>query len=253
MMRTLEYRATFLVYMVGAVAGPMISLLVWLAVSGQGALLPYDREQLVTYYLLLGAVSLLTASWVGEYDLAEAIRLGKISPLLLRPAPEILHYVGDNLGQKAVMLPLQLPLVAVAAWMFRADLRLPEDPRAWLLFALALPMAAAVSFLLDFLAGSLAFWIQDVGGILQAKALLGAFLAGQVVPLELFPPRFSGLLRVQPFRYTLSFPLEVLIGGLPESELVRGFAWQGGYCVALWACYRLLWRYGLRAYSATGA
>jgi ABC-2 type transport system permease protein len=63
----------------------------------------------------------------------------------------------------------------------------------------------------------------------------------------------SGFLDAQPFRYTLSFPLEVLTGRLSSAELARGFAWQAFFCVGLWACYRLIWRYGLRSYSATGA
>ena len=252
-MRTLEYRATFFVYMAGGVVGPVIALLVWLTVGEQGVRLPYGREQLVTYYLLLATVSLLTATWVAEYDLAEAIRQGKLSPLLLRPVPPILHYIGDNLGQKAVMLPLQLPIIALAALVFRADLRPPEEPRAWLLFALALPLAAWLSFMLDFLTGLLAFWIQDVGGVVQAKGLLAAFLAGQVVPLALFPPGLDLLVRLQPFRYTLSFPLELLVGDLSRRELALGFALQAGYCALFWVLYRLVWRRGLRAYGAVGA
>jgi len=101
--------------------------------------------------------------------------------------------------------------------------------------------------------GSLAFWVQDVGGLIRVKGLAGAFLAGQFVPLALFPPSLAGLLEAQPFRYTLSFPLEVLTGSLSTAALLRGFAWQICYCVGLWACYRLEWRYGLRASSATGA
>ncbi len=90
-------------------------------------------------------------------------------------------------------------------------------------------------------------------GLLRVKALVGAFLAGQFVPLALFPPELSGFLEAQPFRYTLSFPLEVLTGHLSNAALVRGFGWQVAYCVGLWVCYRLEWRYGLRSYSAVGA
>ncbi len=114
-------------------------------------------------------------------------------------------------------------------------------------------MAAWVAFLLDYLIGSLAFWIQDVRGIIEAKNLVAAFLAGQIVPLELFPDALSGFVLMQPFRYTLSFPLEVLVGDLSGREIALGFALQAGYCVVLWAAYRLTWRYGLRTYSAVGA
>ena len=251
-MMTLEYRAAFFVYMINTVATPLISLLVWLAVAEQGVRLPYGRSQFVTYYVLLSVVSMLTSTWLGEY-VAENIRLGGLSPLLLRPAPFLPHYIGNNIGEKVIKFPLLLPLVAIVALLFRTDLRLPSDPRLWLLFAFSLPLAAAIAFLLDVVIGSLAFWIEDVRGLLRVRTLVGAFLAGQYVPLALFPPRFAGFLDVQPFRYTLSFPLEVLTGSLPSEALIRGFAWQITYCGGLWACYRLLWHYGLRRYAASGS
>jgi len=138
------------------------------------------------------------------------------------------------------------------ALAFRADLRLPADPRAWLLFAVCLPPAAAIAFLLDFVTGSLAFWIQDVKGLVRVKNLVGAFLAGQFVPLALFPPSFFPLLEALPFRYTLSFPLEVLTGSLSIEATARGLLWQTGYCLGLWACYRVVWRFGLKSYTAPG-
>ncbi len=250
-MLTLEYRGAFFVYMVYVVAAPLISLLVWLTVSEQGVQLPYDRSQFVTYYVLLGLVNMLTNTWLGPY-VADSIRLGGLSEHLLRPAPYVAHYIGNNIGEKIIKLPLLLPLIALVALIFRRDLHLPADPRAWLLFAVSLPMAAAIALLLDLIVASLAFWLQEVQGLLRVKAMLGALLAGQFVPLALFPPALSRLLEAQPFRYTLSFPLEVLMGGLSSQALIRGLVWQAGYCLGFWACCRLLWQRGLRAYTAPG-
>jgi len=249
---TLEYRGAFFIYMVNNVAVPVVSLLVWLTIGEQGVALPYTRGQFVTYYLLLSVVSTLTAVWLAPY-LAENIRLGDLSPWLLRPAPYILRDVGNNIGEKIVKLPLLLPLVALVALAFRDDLRLPTDPRAWLLFALAVPLAATIAFLLDVAIGLLAFWLQDVRGLVRVKDLVATLLAGQFVPLALFPPGLKGVIDAQPFRYTLSFPLEVVTGRLSPAEITAGFAWQMGYCAALYLCYRLLWRYGLRSYAAAGA
>ena len=251
-MMTLEYRGAFAVLMFNTVAGPVVSLMVWLAVSDQGVRLPYDRSQLVTYFVLLSVVRMLTGTWLAPY-VAEEIRLGHLSPLLLRPAPYVASYLGNNIGEKVIKLPLLLPMVAALALAFRSDLRLPADPLVWLLFGLSLPLAAALAFLLDFAVGSLAFWLEDVEGLVRLKTLVGALLAGELVPLALFPIGLAGFLEAQPFRYTLSFPLEVLSGALPGPALARGFAWQLAYCAGLWAAYRLLWRFGLRRYGATGA
>lgn len=251
-MQTLEYRGAFLLYMVGLIATPVVSLLVWLAVSSGSHGLPFNRQQFVTYYLLLSIASMVTSVWLGPW-VAENIRLGGLSPWLLRPAPYILNQVANNVGEKIVKFPLLLPLVALMGFAFRGDLRLPTHPWAWVLFTLCLPLAATVAFLLDFTLGSLAFWVHDVRGLLRVKYLLSGFLAGQFVPLALFPPALRGMLDVQPFRYTLSFPLEVVTGSLSPTGVVLGFAWQLGYCLALWAVYRVEWHFGLCAYGAAGA
>jgi ABC-2 type transport system permease protein len=250
-MNTLEYRGAFFVFMVNTVATPLVSLLVWLTVSEQGVSLPYSRSQFVTYYVLLGVVAMLTGTW-GASFLADDIRLGSLSKWLLRPSPFIAHWIGNNVGEKVIKLPLILPLVGLVALAFRADLRLPADPRAWLLFALCLPLAAAIAFLLDYVTGLSAFWIQDIKSLDRVRRLVGAFLAGQFVPLALFPPGVLPLVEALPFRYTLSFPLEVLTGSLSAEATARGLLWQIGYCLGLWACYRILWRFGLRSYTAPG-
>ena len=251
-MQTFEYRGAFFLYMFDAVVGPLVSLLVWLTVADQGVPLPYARSQLVTYYLLLGLTSMFTGTWLATY-LAADIRLGSLSPRLLRPGPRLAHYVGNNIGEKVVKLPLLLPTLALAVLAFHSDLYLPGTPQTWALFLVALPLSAAVYFLLDVVVASLAFWMDEVQGLITLQEIAEGFLNGRYVPLAMFPVWMVPLLYALPFRYTLSFPLEVLTGSLSPQEVAAGFAWQVGYVVALWALYRLLWRYGLRAYSASGA
>ena len=121
-MMTLEYRAAFFVYMINTVVTPLISLLVWLAVAEQGVRLPYGRSQFVTYYVLLSVVSMLTSTWLGEY-VAENIRLGGLSPLLLRPAPFLPHYIGNNIGEKVINAVFADPSDAAAALAAFSEVR----------------------------------------------------------------------------------------------------------------------------------
>jgi ABC-2 type transport system permease protein len=248
---TIAYRAAFFALMISSVIQPVVSLLVMLTIEGQGANLPFDRSQLVTYYLLLSFVSICTGCWVGEY-LASGIRDGELSDTLVRPVPYIYNFVTNNLGEKIVKLPLLLPILVVVSLLFRSELSLPSDPLRWIGFAIAVVFAAATAFLLDFALGSLAFWIKDVSGLFRIKDLLRGLLAGQFVPLALFPPAFGPFLEMQPFRYTLSFPLEILASDLDSAALARGFAWQIGYCVLLWLSYRIIWHFGLKSYEAVG-
>jgi ABC-2 type transport system permease protein len=251
-MLTMEYRLGFFIMMGNTVLVPAIGLLVWLAVSESDAGLPYTRDQLVTYFVLMGVVSMLTGAWTSEY-VQEDIRFGELNKVLVRPAPHYVHYVANNLGEKVVKAALLAPPLLLLAIVFRQELRLSPDPARWLLFAAAVVLACALSFLIDYSLGSLAFWLQDVSGVVALERLLYGFLAGRFIPLAMFPPQFAGFLEAQPFRYVLSFPLEILTGDLSSAALARGLAWQAAYCAAMLLALRLEWRYGLRAYGATGA
>jgi ABC-2 type transport system permease protein len=251
-MLTLEYRAGFLVYMLNIVAGPTIALLVWLAVQSHAVqALPLDRSQLVTYFILMAVVSMLTDTWIGFYVAAD-IRSGDLAKFLMWPAPPMAHGIGNNAGEKIVKLVLLLPLVVLVGFVFRDDIRLPLDPARWLLFLVALVLAAALNFLLDYLIGSLAFFVQDVSGIATLNRLVEGLLAGRFVPLVLFPTALTPLLDVQPWRFLLSFPLEILTLDLSPGAVARGLALQLGYLAALALAHRILWRRGLRAFAATG-
>ena len=252
-MLTIEYRAAFFVIMLNVFIGPTVSLLVWLAVLERGpggTALALDRSQLVTYYVLMSLVSMLTGVWLSEY-LADDIRTGNLSKYLLRPAPHMAGALGNNLGEKVVKLILLGPLVLAAGLVFRHDLRLPAEPGTWALFALAIAGAFTLHFLIDYLLGSLAFWQQAVNGVVTLEGLVAGLLAGRFVPLALFPPELGPVLAAQPWRFTLSFPLEIVTGALDPGAIAYGFALQLAYIAALALVIRVVWSYGLRAYAAT--
>ena len=251
-MLTLEYRVGFLLSMTTLVLNPAISLLVWLAVDEAGGQLPYSQEQFVTYFVLMGLASLATQTWTAEY-VQEDIKEGFLNRSLVRPAPNVLHYVANNLGEKVVKLVLLAPPLLLLAYFFRDTLRLPATLLPWLLFLGSLVLAATLAFLLDYLTGSLAFWLQDTGGLRSLLRLAANLLSGRLVPLAFFPSALAGLLVVQPFRFLLSFPLELLTGDLSAEGIREGFAWQSAYVLAALLGYRLIWRFGLRAYAASGA
>jgi ABC-2 type transport system permease protein len=120
------------------------------------------RSQFVTYYVVMSMVGLATQTWVYEY-IAEDIRYGHLS--------------------KWLPLPFWLALMAI----FWQSIRLPAQPLRWMLFLVALLLAGVLRFLVDYLIGSLAFWLQDVAGVVAAERLLYGLLAGRLVPLAVVP------------------------------------------------------------------
>ncbi len=250
--QTLIYRGAFVIYMLSMVVGPAVALLVWRAAAANGATLPVTEEYLVSYFVLLGVVNMLVSSWMA-YFLAEMIRLGKLSIWLVRPASVFLSMVANNISEKLIKAVILIPLIGVLGWFFRDDLRLPASPATWTLFVVSVLMAATITFALDIVLGASAFWFDDIGGLLRLRFLAGGVLSGQLVPLALFPDWTAGFIATQPFRFMLSFPLELLVGGLSEREVALGLSLQLGYTALAVGGSMLVWRRGQRMYAAVGA
>lgn len=258
---TIEYRGGFLVMQAHNLVTPVVSLLVWEAVLASGAPLPVSAEYLVTYFVLVSVVNMLTSSWTAMY-LAQAIRLGELARWMIRPASTHWEGVSNNVAEKLVKLVLLVPMVAVLALIFHRRMRLPVSPDRWLEFAAATVLAAAIVFALNVLTGSLAFWFDDVSGFNRALSLVSGVLSGATVPLALMPSWSSAIIAVEPFRFTVSFPLEALLGpgaiapgsgALAQASLAAGFTWQAAWTAVFLLAAWLVWRVGLRSYSAAGA
>lgn len=248
----MAYRGAFLLFMLGAIATPVISLLIWRTALSSGAQLPVGKEYLTTYFVLLGVVSMLTSSWIAPF-LADEIRKGELSKWLIRPAPSQLDGISNNLTEKLLKLAWHTPAIVVLWWVFRAEVRVPGDPVRWLLFALSVVLAAVLVYVISLLIGSLGFWFDDVRGIYRAYQLLHDVFSGAIVPLALMPDWSRAVMDVQPFRFMVSFPLEIVIGQLSAAELSAGIVLQTGYVGLAVLVAAVVWRAGVRSYSAVGA
>ncbi|GAA1591508.1 MULTISPECIES: ABC transporter permease [Kribbella] len=246
------YRAAWVIFMLANICVPIISLLIWRTALASGARLPVDERYVTTYFVLLGFVTMATSSWMAGF-LAQDIRLGKLSSWMIRPASLLVGFVANNLSEKFLKLIALVPMIGIVWWIFRDSMNIAAGPGRWVLFAVSIVFGAALTFTIDILIASLAFWMDDVSALVQARVIVSSVLSGAVVPLALMPSWSRGFVDHQPFRYTVSFPVEIVAGQLTGRELLTGFGFQLGYVVVLGVLARLVWAAGIRAYSAVGA
>ncbi|WP_112247001.1 ABC transporter permease [Kribbella monticola] len=244
----LHYRWWLAMLQLSNIVAPAISLLVWRGAIAQGSTPPVTETFLTTYLVLVSVVAMLPSSWTSGF-LADSIRLGGLSSWLVRPCSTHLNGIANNIGEKVVKLVLLVPLVAVLGIIFRTEVELPPLGLRWLVFAVSLLMAGAMTFSLDIVIGSLAFWFEDVTAVNRLRYLLARILSGSLIPLALFPAAVIPFLNAQPFRFMVSFPLEVLIGH-PSGQ---AFALQVGWFATFVGTAVVSWRLGLRSYQGAGA
>jgi ABC-2 type transport system permease protein len=246
------YRGDMAMFMLGAILSPVISLLVWRAAIASGADLPISETYLTSYFVLLSVVSVVTSAWLSNF-LAHKIRNGELSSWLARPGSFLFELAANNVSEKVIKLMVLVPMVVIFGAIYRDRVDLTAPVWRWGMVVICALLGVIIFFSLDVMEGSLAFWLEEVGGIVAVRHLLMLVLAGQLVPLALMPEWSQSFLMVQPFRYLLSFPIELIVADLDNREVMTGLALQVGWTIIFVGAARWIWGRGKRAYSAVGA
>ncbi len=248
--RAVAYRAVFAVSLLNAIF-PLVMMAIWIGMAQDGPVAGFSAPDFAGYYLAAVLVRRLTGVGIVQ-DAERLVRSGELSVYLFRPLDVVHHFFARVLTGRVVVAPMLLAPVALAILAIpgsQFDLR----PATLMRFALSCGIGLLFEFYAQWLLSGLAFWIVQTQGIAAAYQFVKAFLGGYIVPLALFPPAVSGLIIWLPFQSSVALPVEILTGRLSaEQSLLRlaiGAAWVA--LIALGA--RLLWRAGLRDYSAVGA
>jgi ABC-2 type transport system permease protein len=248
----LQYRASLFIWMIGQVLEPLIYLVVWTTVSASrgGSVGDFTSSQFAAYYIAFMLVNQLTYTWImWEYEYR--IREGLLSPVLLRPVHPIHADIADNISSKLVTLPIMLLIATGLALLFKPQ----ADLQVWavLAFIPAIALAFLVRFLVEWSLAQAAFWTTRVSAINQVYFVLVLFLSGQLAPLSLFPRSIQVIAQVLPFRWMIGFPVELVLGRLSPVQAATGLAAQAAWVLISLFLLRVIWRAGIRMYSAVGA
>lgn len=185
-----------------------------------------------------------------NWTVGDGIRYGGLNTLLLRPIPPFTDTVATELAGKGVYLLFVIPVTLVLAIILR-----PSFELAWkgvMLFFPSLLMAWLLRFLWGYALAVLAFWATRADSLLVLQDSLTFLLGGLVAPYIVLPEAMQTAARFLPFRYMVSFPIEVLTNQLDNSAIVQGFIIH-----ALWLAFAggmsiILWHNGLKRYAAVG-
>jgi len=243
----LEYRAELFLW---ALSGslPLILMGVWkqAAQGGHFGLTPVD---FIRYFLVVFLIRQFTTVWV-IYEFEKEVVEGKLSPRLLQPLDPVWHHVASHLSERLARLPFALALVGFFFALYPQAFWIPHLGNI-LLFLLALVLAFALRFLIQYTFAMFAFWTERAMAIENFWFLFYLFLSGMIAPLEIFPAPVRQVIVWTPFPYLINFPASILIG-LPV-DVVRGFLIMLGWGVLFFVLNRWLWRRGLKQYSGMGA
>ena len=245
----MQYRGFFFILAFGWMVPPLAALFVWSAAAAGGPVGGLERGEFVAYYLILVLVNQLTYAQ-SNWTLGDVIREGLLNFWLLKPIPSVWHILASEVAGKTVTLVFVIPAAGLLALVLRPELH-TTWPHALLSLGAVL-LAWALRFLWGCWLAQLAFWSSRADSLLALQDALVFLFSGVVAPVALLPGALQTLARLLPFHYMVGFPVEILVRRPAASELMAGFTLQLGWLALALALSLILWRLGMRRYSAVG-
>lgn len=244
-----EMRAEILLWML-ATTFPLIMMGVWYQ-AAEGGTFGLTAAAFAQYFTAVFIVRQLTIVWV-IYEFEGDVLQGRLSPYLLQPIDPVWRYFAQHTAERFTRLPFMAVLVA-GLLLFVPATRWQLTIEALLLGMLVTYLAFMLRFAIQYTFALLAFWTERAVAVENLWFLVYFFLSGLLAPLDMYSPAMRTIALCTPFPYMLYLPAQALLGREPPIAWPWVLIILVGWITLFVVINRLLWRAGLKRYSAMGA
>ncbi|MEY2820108.1 MAG: hypothetical protein RL275_3571 [Chloroflexota bacterium] len=248
-----QYRANLLMYLMYWLVSPIIYLAVWTSIANvKGDVNGFTANDFITYYMVLLICDQVTSNII-IHTFAYKIQDGSLSGELIKPVHPILtSALVNNVAFKMLSMMGLTPIWVILYFLFKPDF----SNVAFQNVLLAIPVmviAFLIGYLLSATITALAFWTTRIYSIHEFYFALILLFSGQFVPLPLMPKVIQDIAQYLPFQLLLYFPIQLILGKLSADQIVMGYVMAGVWLVLAAFLFNIVWRNGVKRYSAVGA
>lgn len=248
----IEYRWNFFINLIFSFIPFLANIMLWICIYGHnGEAFGFTLKEMLTYYFVILIVENLITNTT-TYEVAKDIRLGDISKYLIKP----INYMGYNF-MKAVPKNLLfivfggIPLI-ILGFFLRGYLTIKISVLNISCFVLALVIGYLINFLLNYLLSILAFFFSEVNSMFVAIDVLKGIITGKLFPISIVPKMLYNFLMITPFQFTAYLPTVILLDKLSVNEVYKNLIIGTLWVILLFVLSKVMWKKGLRKYSAFG-
>lgn len=245
------YKGQIFVWIVADILKVIGLAFVWIAASKLTENI--SQSYVVSYYLLLVFVSKSTQDYIPEYGIRNIID-GTFSNNLIKPFNHLIEYLGINIATNILRIFIFLPAFIVGIVMaLKYDFLVVDvTPYKIFLMLIAIIIGFSINFLLGNILTLFSFKIKQMDGIRITYYNFSALLSGEYIPMIFLPLTGQFILQMLPFRYTLSFPVELIMGKLGSYDINMGFLISLIWLVLLYFIYKIGYKFAVKKYEAEG-
>lgn len=176
-------------------------------------------------------------------ELEEMIVSGGIAYAMVRPVDQHAWWLARDVAARLTGSLMRLLPMLLFQLLLPAGLRLapPESPAALAQFFVSLLLGAACLGEISGIREAVVMMTLDRRGAAAMINLVQMFLAGNIIPLTLFPDRFQAFIRFQPFAQALDAPVRMYLHAQPAPAWLLSLCVQLAWILLLAALGRRMW------------
>lgn len=248
----LEYRLNFLMWRFRFVLQRLVIYFLWWALFAQRSeIFGYSEASALTY-ILLGGIIVTFVTGTRTMEVGNLIYTGGIAHYLVRPLSLFRVFAARDIADKLLNLVCGIIEVIILVLLLHPPMMLQTDLFILASTLLSVAIGTVIYFFFSLLLGLYAFWYPEVWAPRFLSFVIMEFFTGALFPLDILPGFVGALARLLPFSYFLYFPVKLYLGQIPADGLLQGFSVGLFWMIALYWLTKIVWRKGLRVYTAEG-
>jgi ABC-2 type transport system permease protein len=225
---------------------------IWLAImhaSGEG-IAGWNQASIVQYYVFMALLNNLIFMHP-EVHVSNEIYQGKLTNYLVRPQNYLFQVFLHEGAWKIMRTLLFIPIFGVIVLFSQRFFEFSLGGNVMYVILASL-FGIPIFFLSATIIAFTSFWLEDSLITRTIFWITSGLFGGQYAPLAFMPDILQKISHYFPFRYAIYFPLEIISRPMSNFAISMGFIGQGIWIFILILITRVVWKYGLRRYSAIG-
>lgn len=248
------YRLNFIIWRLRNVLRVLMVFFLWRMIFvAQNSVFGYTSSQINSYILLSIIVLAFVWSSPSNEQVATQISNGELSNYLLKPINYMGYWLSRDWSNKLLNLIFSIGEVSIFILLFRPNITTTFG----LMNTIAGIVLILISSMIYFWVGKIAhystFWMpENTWGMMFFVLVLVELFSGMLFPLNILPGYLYNLIQLLPFPYMVYFPVQILLGKIIGFEAIKIILQAVMMLFLSWWISRVIWKKGLRQYTADG-
>lgn len=231
----------------------LVQYFIWQAVfQTRDAVSGFTLQTMLYYFAVTSLLGFL--NWDdADGSLQRLVETGKFITFLLRPVYHLYYAFFEKVGHR--ILAFWIELVPIFGFYLLFGIRPVPVMPVWAIISTALSFI--LGFLINYIIGTLAFWLVKTNGIRRAMLVIKDLSAGLFLPLTLFPAAMQKVLFFLPFQFISYVPARVFMGSYELAGITLSIpqvvGLQAVMVIVTYLLYRVVWFFAIKRFTGVGA